>query len=266
MKSAVFPRTRPGIPARSSPFLRPRQAARAFRALDAHHHHHHHQQQQQASKSDSRLPTTATRTGSGIMIMSRAVLVAIAIVASAKRAEAQAPETPELDPTVTAHCTWDADCATPILHGAADNCHRDQAVCEGRCSSDEEPVRTPTWCEGEPYPEPTLPGGVDPSAPGCTWHDAHDLRLLPTCAAAGSRPQQMACRQHLAQDLHPTCQSCLQANDHNVTACLLDSSPHCLVHDAHDVSSRSRLCPVLASPHDSADPRAACVCHTLPLT
>ena len=143
-----------------------------------------------------------------------------------------------LDPSATAHCTWDADCTTPIVHGAADACHQTQARCEGMCSAAGPPVRTPTWCDGAAYPAPAPApgGGADPSAPGCTWHDVDDLRHLASCELAGSMPAQAQCRQTLMQDLHPTCVSCLQANNHNVSACVLDATPHCMVHDAHDVS------------------------------
>ena len=167
--------------------------------------------------------------------MTRHVLLAFAIVGAATRAMAQyQPPDINLDPTVTAHCAWgDADCAAPIIHGAATPCHQDQARCEGQCARLEAGATT-TWCEGAPYPTPSTPGG-DPTAPGCTWHDVDDLQQMSTCV--GNPQEMMQCRQQLVQDLHPTCTSCLQANDHNVSACVLDSSPHCLVHDAHDVSS-----------------------------
>lgn len=170
--------------------------------------------------------------------MTRQVLYVFAIATTATHAMAQyRPPDITLDPTVTAHCAWgDADCSASIIHGAATACHQDQARCEGQCAQLDGGTTT-TWCEGEPYPGSPTPGG-DPTAPGCTWHDVDDLQQLSTCV--GSPLQMMQCRQQLVQDLHPTCQQCLQATNHNVSACVLDSSPHCLVHDAHDVSSVSQ--------------------------
>ena len=54
--------------------------------------------------------------------------------------------------TIPAHCTFDGDCTSDILHGQVDACHGTQANCEGACNQG----GTATWCpasDGDQAPE-----------------------------------------------------------------------------------------------------------------
>lgn len=201
-----------------------------------------------ASAPELRRPRTQHARNTSKMTPATMAFAVAALLASA---QAQ----PGINATLTAHCVWnDAQCSDPIIHGAAEACHQSQEFCEGQCSSDD---ANATWCEGAPLYE------QENAIASCSWADRESLDLLYQCdgvadgdAPGGDNETVQACQREQYFALSAACASCLVISEWNETECLLEATPSCSAHDAHNIFEMS-ACQV-NHPNATQDQLEAC--------